>query len=358
MSVKIVHCADLHFDTPFTGMDSVQKAEIRREELRQVFGRIVALAAEEKADALIICGDLFDHAAVSAYTLRFLREKLASIPDIPVFISAGNHDPNLPGSYYRIFDWSENVHIFPRQIEKIECKGFNIYGSSFAAYDEAESMLTGFCVENPEEINILAMHADIGGVYNPITEEEIEKSGADYLALGHIHRYSGPMHFGTTTAVYPGCPEGRGFDELGEKGAVLAEISKDTVSVQFRPLCKRQYHELIVPVDGVYDYETLCGRILLAMNGSAEDIYKITLTGEAEFSVQPAVILESLKCFSAKIKDQTTAKVDYDALKNEFTLKGLFVKNMLDCVGTDSELKSLALSMGLDALNGEKVILP
>ena len=35
MAVTIIQCADLHFDSPFAGLDSPQKAEVRREELRQ-----------------------------------------------------------------------------------------------------------------------------------------------------------------------------------------------------------------------------------------------------------------------------------------------------------------------------------
>lgn len=358
MAIKIVHCADIHFDTPFAGLDSSQKAEIRREELRQTFGKIVKLAEEETADALIICGDIFDSASVSAHTLRYLQDKLASIPEIPVLIAAGNHDPNQPGSYYRILNWSDNVHIFPNHMEKVPCKGFDVYGWSFSAETEETSVLKDFQVEDLDKINIIALHADIGGTYHPIREQEIEQSGADYLALGHIHRYSGAMQFGKTCAVYSGCPEGRGFDETGPKGVVVAEIDKEKTELRFVPLCKRQYHEVFVSVDGVYDYETLCGRILLAMQGSEEDLYKIVLTGTAEFPIQSAIILENLKCFSAKIKNHTKAKLDYSAIQNEFSLKGLFVKNMLEQACVDSDTAELSLALGLEALNGEKVKLP
>ena len=38
------------------------------------------------------------------------------------------------------------------------------------------------------------------------------------MALGHIHKRTEPLRFGNTVCAWPGCPEGRGFDELGEKG--------------------------------------------------------------------------------------------------------------------------------------------
>ena len=359
MAIKIIHCADLHFDSPFTGLDSPKKAEIRREELRQAFGRIVRLAADEKADALLICGDLFDGASVSAHTLRYIKEKFAEIPQIPVFICAGNHDPKTTGSYYKIFDWGDNVHIFSEQTEKIEFDGFDIYGASFKSMDEPESKLSGFKVENSEKINIMAMHADIGGSYNPITAQEIETSGLSYLALGHVHSYSGALAYGKTVAAYPGCPEGRGYDETGEKGVIKAIIDKNGTQLEFVPISKRIYHQVEVDVTGAANYEALCGRILMAMKGKAEDLYKIVLTGEAEFPVQPAIILENLQCFSAKIKDETHAHIDYDAMKDEYSLKGIFLKNILaDKNDENAQLINQALGYGLAAISGEKVKLP
>ncbi|MBQ3225562.1 MAG: DNA repair exonuclease [Clostridia bacterium] len=358
MAVKIIHCADLHFDSPFAGLDSVPKAEIRREELRRTFGQIVELAEKERADALFICGDLFDGERVSAKTLGYMREKLSMIPQIPVFISAGNHDPNIAGSYYRILDWGENVHIFSSQMEKIECDGFTVYGASFEHFEQTESKLSGFSVDEPEKINLMVMHADLDGTYNPISRKEIENSGLDYLALGHVHQYSGPLSFGKTVAAYPGCPEGRGFDELGEKGVICASIEKGNVNLRFMPLSRRIYREITVDVSDATSYETLCGRILLAMDGTNDDIYKIVLTGEAEFSIEQAVLLENLPCFAAKIKDKTKAKVDVSALKEEYSLKGLFVKKLSERSDFDSPLVRAALGFGMDAMSKEKVKLP
>ncbi len=356
MAVTIIHCADLHFDSPFSGLDSIAKAEIRREELRQVFGKITGLAASKQADALVICGDLFDQQTVSAQTLRYIKEKLDSIPQIPVFLCAGNHDPNMPGSYYRILDWGKHVHIFTPQMERVDCGSFDVYGASFGARTEPESKLTGFRVKNPDKINIMALHADMGGEYQPFSRQEAEESGLDYLALGHIHQYSGAMQFGNTVCVYPGCPEGRGFDELGEKGVVQAVISKEKTELEFIPLCKRMYHEVAVDVSGAGNYETLCGRILLAMDGSADDLYKIILKGEAEFSISPSVILENLHCFMAKVKDQTSAKVDWESVKNEFSLKGLFVKKLLNQqTEENAALIKQAMTFAMQALAGEKV---
>ena len=43
----------------------------------------------------------------------------------------------------------------------------------------------------------------------------------DYIALGHIHKFSGIKRIGNTYYAYSGCPEGRGFDEEGDKGIIF-----------------------------------------------------------------------------------------------------------------------------------------
>ena len=89
--MRFVHCADLHLDTPFSGLGDAAKAAVRQAELRQTLLRIVEKA--RGADALLIAGDLFDQASVEAETLRVLRRGFASLGDTRVLIAAGNHDP-------------------------------------------------------------------------------------------------------------------------------------------------------------------------------------------------------------------------------------------------------------------------
>ena len=62
--------------------------------------------------------------------------------------------------------------------------------------------------------------------YDPIRKEEIAASGLAYLALGHIHKRTEPLTFGGTVCAWPGCPEGRGFDELGEKGFYAGTLER------------------------------------------------------------------------------------------------------------------------------------
>lgn len=118
-SIKILHCADFHFDSPFRELPG-SLGEKRKEDLRETFGQMVRVAQEENIHLLLISGDLFDNERVSRMTIDYLRDCLQEIPQIRVFIAPGNHDPFYERSYYRLVDWPENVHVFQDEGEKIE----------------------------------------------------------------------------------------------------------------------------------------------------------------------------------------------------------------------------------------------
>ena len=67
-------------------------------------------------------------------------------------------------------------------------------------------------------------------------------------------------------------------------------------------------------------------------------------------------IRDSLRYFMAKVVDKTTRRADYAGMAQEYNLRGLFVKKILEEQETSGdEMLKQALSYGLDALNGEKV---
>lgn len=70
---------------------------------------------------------------------------------------------------------------------------------------------------------------------------KLPASGLHYLALGHSHSASGLKRAGKTYYAWPGCPEGRGFDETGDKGVYLGQLEGGRVSLDFVPLARRRY---------------------------------------------------------------------------------------------------------------------
>lgn len=374
---KILHCADLHFDTPFSGL-TVNTAEKRREDLRVTFGEITRIAKDEQVDLLFICGDLFDNSNVYKTTLNYIIQKLNTIPKVRVFISPGNHDPYNERSYYNLVKWPENVHIFKMDIEKVVIPELEtcIYGIGFSDIYQRTSLLQGFHVDDENALNMMVLHGEVvtpGGTnpYNPITTEEIQNSGLDYLALGHRHTFNGIMSVGSTHWAYAGNPEGRGFDELGAKGVIIGSVAKRQCSLAFKEVSKRKYFCLEVDISGIKTNDEIRNLILHETTiqqkheNTANDLYKITLTGEVskDFQLNLEVLSDKIKdeFFFVKLLDDTRAQVDWDALEKEFSLKGLFIKKMrtkiADAQGEERKKLEFALKLGLQALDSGKVVI-
>jgi len=325
MGLKIIHCADVHFDSAMSGIADISKVNIRREDMKETFKKIISLS--KSADMLLISGDLFDGENVSKSTLAFLREEFSKIPDTGVFICAGNHDYMGKKSPYLSFDFGENVHIFKTEWECIEFKDADVYGVSFKTANDERELLPEISIKNPDKINICVMHGNLSGQdYNPVKISDIENSGFDYIALGHIHKASEVKCAKNTNYAYPGCPEGRGNDETGVKGVYALEIEKgNLISSEFVSVCKRVYIDEEVDITGCSDYEEIYEKIKNLLTGD-KNIYRITLTGESDLSLDTEILKNKIEAFLVTIRDNTTPKTDLHKLSEEFSLKGLFAK--------------------------------
>lgn len=370
--VRIVHCADLHFDTPFSDLKS-SLSKIRQEEIRETFSRIIEICKDENADILLICGDVFDNYSVKKITLQFLKEKFEEISNVRVFIVAGNHDPLNERSFYKMVDWPSNVHIFSNTMEEVQINDINVtvIGQSFKNNYEKVSQLDNYFPGNSEnDIRIMMMHGEVTDIessneYNPVKEKEIEKSRVSYLALGHRHSFSGFKKCGMTTYAYSGCPEGRGFDELGDKGIIVGDVYKDHVDLKFVPICKRKYQVIKVDISGLMSNDSIKSKILSkTYDNCSNDIYKVILEGEVsdEFIINTDIIMNSIKSyfFDVKVKDKTTVKVDIKKLSKEYSIRGIFSAKMLKKIeeaASEEEKECLinALKIGLQSLSMQEV---
>ena len=227
-ALKILHAADLHLDSPFEALGA-SKAALRRGEQRELLGRIADLAIEEKVDLVLFAGDLLDSDNTFYETGEELVRSLRRI-GAPVFIAPGNHDYYSERSPYARLKLPENIHVFTsREISCFTLKelGVRVYGAAFTDR-RSEGLLQGFHAPRGDGfVNLLCLHGEVGvrdSAYNPISEEELALSGIDYAALGHVHRESELRRAGSTAYAWPGCPEGRGFDETGEKHVYLVRL--------------------------------------------------------------------------------------------------------------------------------------
>ena len=73
--LNILHAADFHLDSPFSGLTAAQAAQ-RRQELRQLPARLAQLVQTEQADLVLLPGDLFDGERVYPETVAALAQAL------------------------------------------------------------------------------------------------------------------------------------------------------------------------------------------------------------------------------------------------------------------------------------------
>lgn len=196
---------------------------------------------------------------------------------------------------YLTVEWPDNVHIFTQsRIEALEWpeKNLVLHGAAFTAPEQAEGFLTGFIAPPDGRLHIGLLHGELAPSetrYDPLRREEIAESGLAYLALGHIHKRTEALTLGRTICAWPGCPEGRGFDELGEKG-FYAGVLEDSgaVSLTFVPFAGRKYEILEVNVTGQDPRAAIEAALPF---DTSRDLYRIILTGETGAGGRPSLRL-------------------------------------------------------------------
>lgn len=330
--IRFLHAADLHLDSAFSAL-SPRQAAARRRESRELLSRLAAYVNSRSIDLVLLPGDLLDSRRPFRETVEVLADALGRMR-AQVFIAPGNHDPYLPGSLWQTVEWPENVHIFSENaLQSVELPAINavIYGAAFVGNEQSRSLLAGFAAPRDGRIHIGVLHGEMDPAeerYNPLRREEITACGLDYLALGHIHKRTEPLRYGRTLCAWPGCLEGHGFDETGEKGFYEGTISPAGVEVAFVPFARRRYEVLEVDVTG----QSPLAAVEAALPRRTEnDLYRIRLTGETE---EGGVSLDGLRdaladrFYALELQDRTRMAEDVWARCGEDSLRGLFLREL------------------------------
>ena len=354
--LKFIHAADFHLDSAFAALPPEKAAERRRGQ-RELPGRLAEAVRTWGAELVLLAGDLFDGRPYPE-TVEAVKAALAEMA-VPVFLTPGNHDFYGPDSPYA-GDWPGNVHIFrSARMESVPLPklGVTVHGAAFLGPTQEEGLLRGFTAAEDGMVHLGVLHGELGeaSVYDPVSREDIAASGLAYLALGHVHKRTEPLRFGDTTAAWPGCPEGRGFDELGEKGFYAGVLQDGQVTLRFVPLGKRRYWVLPVDVTGRDAAEA----VEAALSAGAEgDLCRVLLRGESS-----GADLDALRRrFSGRrayleIRDETTLPQDLWRRAEEDSLRGLFLRRLrgqLETAETEAERETIrqAARFGLAALEG------
>jgi exonuclease SbcD len=336
-SFKFIHTADIHLKNI-------------NDDAYDTFVKIISLTKNKNIDFLLIAGDLFDSANPDKHLVDKVKELFEFINNCRVLITPGNHDPLVYNSPYLAEEWPENVFIFKEKLSFVTLGNIRFYGRAFTSHFEEDSLLAKIKLDG-SYANILIMHGEVttSSMYNPIPKNLLDEIGFDYCALGHVHK---PI--ANAAYTFPGTPEGRGFDEIGELGIVVGYIEKGDVNTKFYPISKKRYVIKELDITNLISHDAILSRINEECT-SSKDHYRIILKGTVKTSPDTKVLESVLSPYYAhmEIIDETVMSIDYERLKKENTLKGIFLRNMLDKMRNEPDNRILAesLMLGLKAFD-------
>ncbi len=355
--MKLIHCSDIHLDSPLEANLSSRQARERNAELLGTFSRLISYAREESVTAVLIAGDLFDGTRVRSATAQLVLDLMAQAPEVDFLYLRGNHDET--GGLPAALTLPDNLKLFGENWSYFSYDNVTVAG--IQPETGRFSDFYGELALEKDRLNIVMLH----GQESTQPGEELvclpllKNRHIRYLALGHIHSFRQAPLDHDSTWCYCGCLEGRGFDECGEKGFVLLETAGDRITSRFVPFAQRQLHE--IPVD-ITDLETLGelrNALAAASQGiSREDLVKFVLTGTYTLDTQKdlAHLTAFLKdrFYFAKIKDESTLRIDKASYEHDASLKGEFIRTVM-ASELSREDKERIIGAGLLALSGEEV---
>lgn len=366
-SIRIFHTGDFHLDSPFSALD-VKQSDLRREEHREIFASALQRAVDEGCKIILISGDLFDCGYVSTETVNTVFGAIERCP-IPVVLSPGNHDPFTEGGIYAKKSLPKNLFVF--KSEELSYFDFDELSVRVFGYAFTSNRYPRNPLDHPYELkegylNILCAHSELDEPiprFAPINRAQLENSGFDYVALGHVHLHDQPQKVGSTTYCYAGFAVGRSFDELGFGRALLVDIERDSSKVTVSPvtLSDKRYAIEKLDVSGSEQFSDVTEKIasLVSSLGYGKETYLRIILGGV---VSPKLVISSVDperfgLSLLQLLDNTLPLLDSDYLQSDISLKGALYRELLPKLRSENErerkIASEALLIGLSALEGK-----
>lgn len=272
-SLTFLHIADLHLDSPFSGLTNLPSKVFKRVQNSTFTSltRLMNIAIQQKVDFVIIAGDLFDGEDRSLRAQSRFRREMERLQenDIEVFVVHGNHD-HLSGNWPH-FKWPSNVHVFKN--ENVDVIPFikngetvaNIYGFSYLNRAVIENKTTSYEKKEGAPFHIGILHGSKEGEsahsrYAPFLLSDLQQKGFDYWALGHIHTRE--ILSTDPPIIYPGNIQGRHKKETGEKGGYLVKFSNAKVNYTFFPTADLIWENTTIDISELTSFDQLVDQSL------------------------------------------------------------------------------------------------
>ena len=268
--MRIIHAADIHLDSPLTGLAA--KAGARANELvgatRRALTGMVDYAIESEAALVLIAGDLYDGDWRDFSTGLFFMAEMARLQraSIRVAVVKGNHDAE--NQMTRSLRPPENVKIFRADRPEtwtLDDLGIAVHGRSFPRRDVTDNIAIAYPDSKPGLLNIGLLHTAADGTlghepYAPCTVADLVAKEYDYWALGHVHRHT--ILNEKPWIVFPGNLQGRHANETGAKGAMVLTIEdRAVVSLEHVPFDVVRWARVAVDLSDRHDYDAALDHI-------------------------------------------------------------------------------------------------
>ncbi|MBQ7506166.1 MAG: exonuclease SbcCD subunit D [Lachnospiraceae bacterium] len=260
--MKLLHTSDWHLGMTLRG------GMTYAEDQRFVLDQLCRIAQEEKADGILLAGDVFDKSIASQEAILLYDEymtRLCKQARIPVYLIAGNHDGADRISQCRELLESSGLYIAGALTEEVSVYTLGDVDIFLLPWISTDKVRTLF-PDRAEEIHtmedacrvvldryrerfvngrkkILVSHAFIVNAETSVSDRAAEVgkaamvsagvfAGFDYVALGHLH---GPQDI-TEKIRYSGSPMAYSFgrEEKQEKSVTL--LDTDTMEKKVIPL--------------------------------------------------------------------------------------------------------------------------
>lgn len=270
MTVRFIHTADIHLDSPLCGLYRYQGApqEQLRGATRRALENLVDLAIKERVDFIVIAGDLYDGDWRDYNTGLYFVGQMGRLreADIPVYMVQGNHD--AASQMTRRLRLPSNVIVFATdraETKTLDHLGVAIHGHGFAKQATTEDLSQRYPDPYPGHLNVGLLHTCAGGReghenYAPCSLDYLSAKGYDYWALGHVHKRE-ILRAGHPWIVFPGNIQGRHIRETGAKGCSLVTASDGRIqNVEHLPLDVLRWAVCEVDASGAIDQDDLLVR--------------------------------------------------------------------------------------------------
>lgn len=300
--MRFLHLSDLHLGKRVNEFSML-------EDQAYILKEILNIIDEQKVEAVLIAGDIYDKVIPSAEAVRLLDDFLTRLAarELPVFLISGNHDSAERVAFGSRLMSSRKIYlspVFEADVEPVTVNDkygeINIYMLPFVkpslvkrvypeeeiiTYQDAVNAAVQHMQIDTDKRNILLAHQFVTGAARCESEElsvggvdDVDASvfdGFDYVALGHLH---GPQKIGKETVRYSGTPLKYSFSEASHKKvAVIVDVEeKGTVKIQQIPLVPK--HDMR-EIRGTY-MEVTALEFYKDMN--TDDYLHITLTDEED----------------------------------------------------------------------------